>query len=77
MILNDNIKDLHTIAKGLLEYETLTGEEIQNLINGIKPKRDDDFSSDSSDGNPDDKKESSNKGPLPSFTKDQNFPLPN
>ena len=76
-ILNDNIKDLHTIAKGLLEYETLTGEEIQNLIKGIKPKRDDDFSSDSSDGNPDDKKESSNKGPLPSFTKDQNFPLPN
>ena len=51
-------------------------EEIKNLIKGIKPKRDDDFSSDSSDSS-DNKKEPSNKGPLPSFTKDQNFPLPN
>ena len=76
-ILNENINDLHTIAKGLLEYETLTGEEIQNLIKGIKPKRDDDLSSDNSDDSSDQKKESSNKGPLPSFTKDQNFPLPN
>ena len=76
-ILTENIKDLHTIAKGLLEYETLTGEEIQNLIKGIKPKRDDDLSSDSSDDSSDNKKESSNKGPLPSFTKDQNFPHPN
>ena len=76
-ILNENIKDLHTIAKGLLEYETLTGEEIQNLIKGIKPKRDDDLSSDSSDDNTNNKKETPSKGPLPSFTKDQNFPLPN
>ena len=76
-ILNENIKDLHTIAKGLLEYETLTGEEIKNLIKGIKPKRDDDLSSDSSDGSSENKKEDSNRGPLPSFTKDQNFPLPN
>ena len=76
-LLNENIKDLHIIAKGLLEYETLTGEEIKNLIKGIKPKRDDDFSSDSSDDSSDNKKEPSNKGPLPSFTKDQNFPLPN
>ena len=76
-ILNDNINDLHTIAKGLLEYETLTGDEIKNLIKGIKPKRDDDLSSDSSNDSSDSKKESSKKGPLPSFTKDQNFPLPN
>ena len=65
------------IAKGLLEYETLTGEEIKNLIKGIKPKRDDDLSSDSSDDSSDNKKEAANKGPLPSFTKDQDFPLPN
>ena len=71
------MKDLHTIAKGLLEYETLTGEEIKNLIKGIKPKRDDDLSSDSSDDSSDNKKEAANKGPLPSFTKDQDFPLPN
>ena len=75
-ILNENIKDLHIIAKGLLEYETLTGEEIKNLLKGIKPKRDDDLS-DNSDISPDSKEESPSKGPLPSFTKDQNFPLPN
>ena len=51
--------------------------EIQNLIKGIKPKRDEDISSDSPDDSSDNKKVSSNKGPLPSFTKDQNFPLPN
>ena len=76
MIITDNIKDLHIIAKGLLEYETLTGEEIKNLIKGIKPKRDDDLTSDSSDGS-DNQKTTVNKGPLPSFTKDQDFPLPN
>ena len=75
-ILTENIKDLHTIAKGLLEYETLTGEEIKNLIKGIKPKRDDDLTSDSSDDS-DNQKATINKGPLPSFTKDQDFPLPN
>ena len=40
-ILQDNIDDLHIIAKGLLEYETLTGDEIKNLVKGIKPNRDD------------------------------------
>ena len=69
------MKDLHIIAKGLLEYETLTGEEIKNLLKGIKPKRDNDLSDDST--STDNQNTSSNKGPLPSFTKDQNFPLPN
>jgi len=40
-ILQDNIEELHIIAKGLLEYETLTGDEIKDLIKGIKPTRDD------------------------------------
>ena len=36
----------------------LTGEEIKNLIKGIKPKRDDDLSSsDSSDNNSNDQRE--------------------
>ncbi len=39
-ILTDNIDQLHIIAKGLLEYETLTGDEIKDLLNGIKPSRD-------------------------------------
>jgi len=40
-ILKDNIEELHIVAKGLLEYETLTGDEIKDLIKGIKPSRDD------------------------------------
>ena len=40
-ILQDNIQELHIVAKGLLEYETLSGDEIKDLIKGIKPSRDD------------------------------------
>ena len=40
-ILQDNIEELHVVAKGLLEYETLSGDEIKDLIKGIKPSRDD------------------------------------
>tara|TARA_B100000575_G_scaffold231245_1_gene192353 strand:- start:224 stop:2125 length:1902 start_codon:yes stop_codon:yes gene_type:complete len=39
-ILQDNIEELHTVANGLLEYETLSGDEIKDLIKGIKPIRD-------------------------------------
>ncbi len=39
-ILTNNIDQLHIIAKGLLEYETLTGDEIKDLLKGIKPSRD-------------------------------------
>ena len=38
-ILNTRLADLHTVAKGLLEYETLTGDEIIGLTKGIKPIR--------------------------------------
>ena len=34
-VMKDNEEDLHTIANGLLEYETLTGEEITNLLGGV------------------------------------------
>ena len=40
-IINDHINELHIIAKGLLEYESLTGDEINDLLKGIKPSRDD------------------------------------
>ncbi len=40
-ILQDNLEQLHIVAKGLLEYETLTGDEIKDLLKGIKPSRDD------------------------------------
>ena len=38
-IISSNIKDLHIIAKGLLEYETLTADDIDLLLKGKKPKR--------------------------------------
>jgi cell division protease FtsH len=38
-IIADNIEDLHVIARGLLEYETLSGEEIKDLLKGKSPVR--------------------------------------
>jgi cell division protease FtsH len=43
-ILTKKKKDLETLAQGLLEFETLSGEEIVNLLNGKPPSRDDDDS---------------------------------
>ena len=39
-ILTDKIEDLHAVANALLEYETLSGDEIINVIKGVKPNRD-------------------------------------
>ena len=39
-IITEKRQDLETLAKGLLEYETLTGEEIMNLMKGRPPVRD-------------------------------------
>jgi len=39
-ILTEKIDDLHKLAKALLIYETLSGEEIKDLIlKNIQPKR--------------------------------------
>ena len=39
-ILTDKIDDLHKLAKALLIYETLSGDEIRDLIlKDIKPSR--------------------------------------
>ncbi|MBA4795468.1 ATP-dependent zinc metalloprotease FtsH [Phenylobacterium sp.] len=39
-ILTEKAEDLHKLAKALLEYETLSGEEIVNVLKGVPPKRD-------------------------------------
>ncbi|MFC0284185.1 ATP-dependent zinc metalloprotease FtsH [Camelimonas abortus] len=39
-ILTEKRDDLETLARGLLEYETLTGDEIRDLLNGKPPVRD-------------------------------------
>jgi cell division protease FtsH len=38
-ILTEKRGDLETLAKGLLEFETLSGDEITDLLNGKKPNR--------------------------------------
>src|SRR5664279_1582934 len=38
-IITEKRAGLETLAKGLLEYETLTGDEIRGLLNGIEPVR--------------------------------------
>jgi len=40
-ILTEKLQDLHTLAKALLEYETLSGDEIVAAIKGIAPNRED------------------------------------
>ena len=43
-LLNEKIEDLHKLAKALLIYETLTGSEIEDLINkNIYPKNKEDL----------------------------------
>jgi len=59
-ILNEKKEDWVTLAKALLEYETLTGDEIRNLLeDGIKPKRPDGSSKPSVSAVP------ATKGPYP------------
>jgi cell division protease FtsH len=44
-VIRENIDDLHAIAQALLEYETLTGDEIRGLLEGTPPTRDSDADS--------------------------------
>ena len=39
-ILTDNKHELEIVAQGLLEYETLSGDEVKNLLAGVQPVRD-------------------------------------
>ena len=40
-VITENIDDLHKIAKALLEYELLSGDEIKAILRGEKIIRDD------------------------------------
>ena len=46
-ILSEHSDDLETLAKGLLEYETLSGDEVRALLAGEEIHRDDDGGSNS------------------------------
>ena len=50
-ILEDKADEFERLAQGLLEYETLTGEEIKRVVEGLPPKADDDDESDAPSGN--------------------------
>ncbi|MCB9963823.1 MAG: ATP-dependent metallopeptidase FtsH/Yme1/Tma family protein [Rhodospirillales bacterium] len=49
-ILKEKEKDLHTLAKALLEYETLSGDEIATLLKGLPIIRDDDVDDNTTGG---------------------------
>ena len=59
-ILTDNLDDLHILGKGLLEYETLSGDEIKDLLAGK------DIHKDQGD---DDKEDTKPTGSVPSTKK--------
>jgi cell division protease FtsH len=40
-ILTEKAHELEALARGLLEYETLSGDEIRHLLDGQPPVRDD------------------------------------
>src|SRR5690606_14725864 len=40
-VIRENIDDLHAIAQALLDFETLTGDEIRGLMEGKMPVRPD------------------------------------
>ena len=43
-VLTDKIDDLHKLAKALLTYETLTGQEIEDIVNkNLYPKNKEDL----------------------------------
>jgi len=51
-IIKKKKKDWETLSQGLLEYETLSGDEITDLINGKPPNRDEDAGKPPSRGSP-------------------------
>ncbi len=68
-ILEERRKDLETLAEALLEYETLSGEEVRTLLRGepiLRPEE--------NDPAPDPKKDSGRKSSVPSSGKPKSSP---
>ena len=74
--LHNKTKVAQELVRELETYIKSAGMKKQADLRLLLSKRDDDLN-DSSDSSSDSSQKSPNKGPLPSFTKDQNFPLPN
>ena len=50
--MTDKIDDLHKLAKALLTYETLTGKEIEDIVNkNLYPKNKEDLKIEEDDQN--------------------------
>lgn len=49
-IISENEQEFERLAQGLLEYETLTGDEIKRVMNGEPPSNDDDEDAGSDEG---------------------------
>jgi cell division protease FtsH len=45
-VLTERREELEVLAQGLLEFESLSGEEIKDLLNGKRPVREDPSSDD-------------------------------
>jgi len=70
-ILTKKIEDLHKIAEGLLEFETLTADDIEELLSGKKIKKADFNLSDSNKDNT--KKGTTDNSSVPNTKKEKNI----
>jgi cell division protease FtsH len=70
--LTDNLDQLHALARGLLEYETLSGEEIRQLLRGEPVVRD--LGSDDSNGSSKPREAPRRSSVPPSGVKPSGFP---
>ena len=70
-ILTKKIEDLHKIAEGLLEFETLTADDIEELLSGKKIKKADFNLSNSNKNNTN--KDTKDKSSVPNTKKEKNI----
>ncbi|HHG90440.1 MAG TPA: ATP-dependent metallopeptidase FtsH/Yme1/Tma family protein [Devosia sp.] len=76
-VIRENMDDLHAIAQALLEYETLSGDEIRGILEGKQPVREsDDDSAPKGTGVPSAGKAAKKKSKKPSPSSDGMEPQP-